>query len=561
MSNHLSWTSTLLRSFYSSGVRHAVISPGSRSTPLTIAAAIHSGLHKQVVLDERSAAFIALGTGKATGVPAILICTSGTAVANYLPAVIEAKESGVPMIILSADRPPNLREIGSSQTIDQIKIFGDYAVFFHEAGEPQYGDDDLNRLTYLGRQAVEAAIENGGAAHINLPFRKPLQPGEPELSLETEKNERDIRSTRPPNQAVAKKRIYLSEKATKLFTSSEKPLIVAGPANPHHALNRQLHHLSEVLKAPIIQEPGCGIRKSEFSVHRYEQYLRSALLRNQLKPDLIIRFGDQPFTKSMLTVFEQWRDVPVFYLTARRYRQDYAMSVSYFIECSADDDIEWDLNNRQDNNQWLSDWKSTDSEYDSFLKKECSRIQKLTDGHVFTNLMEKIGEEWNIMLSNSLIPRDMALFSSARPQQFVNRGAAGIDGIISTAAGIHASTAKPTICITGDLAFLHDSNALLSLKGSDLPPFVILIVNNGGGTIFRMLPIYRSKEIYDKYFETPQDVHIESLAQAHNIKYRKITSLSELNVIDLKSMTGYNVIEIITDPDESMKLRYTLWNS
>ena len=560
MSNHLRWTSTLFRSLFRAGVRHAVISPGSRSTPLTIALAIHPGFHKQVVLDERSAAFIALGIGKATGVPAILICTSGTALANYLPAVVEAKESGVPMIILSADRPPNLRGIGSSQTIDQIKIFGDHAAFFHEAGEPQFGDDDLNRLIYLGRQAVDAAKQIGGAAHINLPHRKPLEPDEAEMTLEAEINERIIRSTHNPNHSVSKRRIYLSVEAMNLLTSSQKPLIVAGPANPHHALNRQLHKLSQILRVPVVREPGSGISKSEFSIHRYEQYLRSESVRKQLKPDLIIRFGDQPFTKSLLTVSDEWRKVPVIHVSSRRYSQDYAMSVTHFIECLSDDEIRWEVNKRPVNDRWLSEWKMKDSEFDSILKKELSRIQKLTDGHVFSNIADQVGKDWNIMLSNSLIPRDMALFGSTGQAQFVNRGAAGIDGITSTAAGIHQASRKPTLCITGDLAFLHDSNALLSLKNKDLPPFIILIVNNGGGTIFRTLPIYDKREIYSEYFETPQDVSIESLARAHNIRYRKITSLSELSAFNLMDMKDYNAIEIKTDPDESMKLRNTLLN-
>src|SRR5690625_154803 len=170
------WSAHFLRNLLKNGMRHVVISPGSRSTPLTMAAAAQPHVQKQVILDERAAAFTALGIGKATGSPAMLICTSGTAAANYLPAVIEARKSGVPLILATADRPPHLRSTGANQAIDQLKLFGDYPVMFHEAGEPRLGKEDLNRLAMLARQASGAARDRRGPVHINFPFRKPLEP-------------------------------------------------------------------------------------------------------------------------------------------------------------------------------------------------------------------------------------------------------------------------------------------------------------------------------------------------------------------------------------------------
>jgi 2-succinyl-5-enolpyruvyl-6-hydroxy-3-cyclohexene-1-carboxylate synthase len=164
------------------------------------------------------------------------------------------------------------------------------------------------------------------------------------------------------------------------------------------------------------------------------------------------------------------------------------------------------------------------------------------------------------MLSNSLIPRDMALFGSPSPAQFVNRGAAGIDGITSTAVGIAKGSGKPVLCITGDIAFLHDSNALLSLRGQHSQPFVILVVNNGGGTIFRMLPVHQAKELYTPYFETPQSVDLESLAKAHGIGYRKITTQKQLDEFSFSSLSGVVLVEYVTDADASMELRKSLWN-
>jgi 2-succinyl-5-enolpyruvyl-6-hydroxy-3-cyclohexene-1-carboxylate synthase len=170
------WATTFLRELHACGVSQLVISPGSRSTPLTIAAYAHPGLKTHVVLDERSAAFMALGMGKSQGKPAGLVCTSGTAAANYYPAIIEARHSGVPLLVLTADRPPHLRNIGASQAIDQVKLFGDYPVFFHEAGEPVLEQQDVNRLKSVAAQSVSASLNRKGPVHINFPFRKPLEP-------------------------------------------------------------------------------------------------------------------------------------------------------------------------------------------------------------------------------------------------------------------------------------------------------------------------------------------------------------------------------------------------
>ncbi|NIV13412.1 MAG: 2-succinyl-5-enolpyruvyl-6-hydroxy-3-cyclohexene-1-carboxylic-acid synthase, partial [Aliifodinibius sp.] len=174
----LQWTNTFFRALYKYGIEHVVVSPGSRSTPLTLAVASNPHIQKHVILDERSAAFTALGIGKATNIPAVLVCTSGTALANYYPAVIEARQSGVPMVLATADRPPHLRATGANQAIDQLNMFGDYPVFFHEVGEPKPNKKDLKRLTILAQQSVSISREKRGPVHLNFPFRKPLEPTE-----------------------------------------------------------------------------------------------------------------------------------------------------------------------------------------------------------------------------------------------------------------------------------------------------------------------------------------------------------------------------------------------
>ena len=569
MSNHLRWTGELIRSLYKNGVRHAVISPGSRSTPITLAAAIHPGIKKKVVLDERSAAFIALGMAKASGVPALLICTSGTALANYFPAVVEARQSGVPMIILSADRPPHLRSVGSSQTIDQIKIFGDYTHFFHDTGEPVENDTDLNRIQYLGKQAVSISIEQNGPVHINLPFRKPLEPDQKSLTLETEKClkqfEEQHNSTAPP---LYEREIRPEEKITELLDKSVRPLVICGPADPSHPHERQIEILSHHLNAPVISEPGSSGFGSELNIHRFEQFLRYQKTLDLLKPDLIIRFGNQPFTKSILETLQKWNDIPLIHFHSRLDTQDHALSVTDQIQLMKNDTLNLSDISKEKNNDWHVLWKKQETNAESNLRLKLKETVGLTDGHVVQSISKQIDSEWKVMISNSFTVRDMALFGefSTVNNQYVNRGAAGIDGIISTASGILAATGKPTCVLTGDLAFFHDSNALLSLRSLDSAPLVIVIINNGGGTIFRMLPVYESEtiqipaQLYETYFETPQSAGIQKLAESASVSYIRISDIKNLQKLDLNQLSEHTIIECVTDADLSMKLRKQLWS-
>ena len=566
MANHLKWTSALIHTFYETGVRHAIISPGSRSTPITIAAAIHPGIDKKVVLDERSAAFIALGIGKQTGTPALLICTSGTALANYFPAVIEARESGVPLIILSGDRPPALRNTGSSQTIDQVKLFGNYTVFFHEAGEPKLESKNLKRLKYAANQAFVDSISSGGASHINLAFDKPLEPTERQLKTEINNLSKAEYSTRSTHE-TAVRTLELQTSIKGLISGAKKPLIIAGPSNPNQALNKNLLNLSEHLNAPIIAEPGSGLAGGRNTVKRYEQYLRNESIQEELKPDLILRFGDQPFTKSLLTVLELWSKTPVIHVHGRKSWQDHALSVNHTIILNKEDLISFDDIQKSTNNGWLNKWKTIDSEADKYKQKLLAEEDTLTDPHLFSHLGRQIGSTWNVMLSNSFPVRDMAMFGQPAVNLFVNRGAAGIDGIISTALGIHFSSKEATCAVVGDLAFLHDSNALYSMKYTE-SPFIIIVVNNGGGNIFKMLPIYNqdsansiSTELFNTYFETRQNTDVKSLAKASGLNYHLIDSLSDLEELQLNQYKRSTVVECKTESDASMRIRKKLWQS
>lgn len=552
-----------MSSFYNHGVRHAIISPGSRSTPLTLAAAIHPGIQKRVVLDERSAAFIALGIGKSTGIPALLICTSGTAVANYMPAVVEAKESGVPMILLTSDRPPKLRNLGSSQTVDQIKLFGDQAVFFHEAGEPVNQKEDLKRVEYLAKQAIDISIDSGGAAQINLPFRKPLEPTSEVFQEEKKKlEENTVLNDFIPS--FDRFEITLRNEVIDLISGSTRPILIAGPSDPQPALSRQIEQFATYLNAPVLAEPGSQLSNSTNEIVRFDQFIRNPLTRKDLQPDLIIRFGDQPYSSSLLWALEAWNKVPVVHITSRRPTQDHAMSVLHKVICRKQDSINLESIQSKRSKEWVDKWLLLDKQSSEKLEQKVNNQEKLTDGFVFKYFSNQLSDTWNVMLSNSLPARDMLTFGQSKKHQFVNRGAAGIDGVLSTALGIHFSSNRPTCCFIGDLAFLHDSNALYTLQQVSEPPFVAIVINNQGGNIFQMLPIHRKEdravpnEIYQTYFQTPQKTDVFHLAKASGINHQKIESIDSLQEFDLNSVDGSLILECVTDSKASMNLRIDL---
>ena len=555
------WSTVFLRELYNRGVDHIVISPGSRSTPLVIAAAAHPGFAKPVVLDERSAAFTALGIGKATGRPAALICTSGTAVANYFPAVIESRHSGIPLLILSADRPPNLRNIGASQAIDQLKLFGTYPVFFHEAGEPTTEPDDLKRLKMAAGQAVSRAIRHRGPAHINFPFRKPLEPG-PEFvtTVENENRENLDKGDPKPHVIRPSAQAGLSNDLAELLHQARRPLVAAGPMNPYEE-NEFITKTANVLNAPLLAETGLAGRTSGVVIHGFDGFLRNRDLRDTLSPDLVIRFGRSPVSKALSTFLGDL-DITHIHVDSHDEWQDANYATTHRVETEGQH-LELAPDEYSPDDTWLDSWKQAEAMFQTFKSGILSETGTLTDGHLFTHFSSRVPDNWNIFLSNSFPVRDYFLFSpSYHHPVYMNRGASGIDGILSTAIGATAATGKGGLLFIGDLAFLHDSNALLNAKLVQDFPLVVVIINNRGGNIFRMLPVAQNSDYFERYFETPQDVNFGKLVSSHGVPYHQIESLKSLESLVpdvLTDQPGLRIIECITDAAASMSLRKKLW--
>jgi 2-succinyl-5-enolpyruvyl-6-hydroxy-3-cyclohexene-1-carboxylate synthase len=549
----LQWTRTFFQAVQDYGVRHIIISPGSRSTPLTLAAASNPHFKKHVILDERSAAFTALGIGKASNIPAVLICTSGTALANYYPAVIEARQSGVPMILATADRPPHLRATGANQAIDQLKIFGDYPVFFHEVGEPRLEDQDLNRLKLLGQQAVSISQEQRGPVHLNFSFRKPL---EPEQLNQVPKDPNSLNSTSDFTQ----NKIQLSESLQEKISASKRPLIIVGPLAPKDDIN-SIAEMAEQINAPILTESAIDHSNS---ISGFSGFLRNDDLRADVEPDLILRFGFQPISKSLEWGLKEWKPAKHYHFASTHEWQDATSTGAQRIAWMGQK-IQWDNISSDTTSGWLEHWKSAEQKFEGYFKKYIVQESSLTDGAIYHHLTPQIKNNHFLAVSNSFPARDVHLFGhqSGKISLYQNRGVSGIDGVTSTAIGISLALNQPGILFTGDLAFLHDTNALLNHKELE-HPLTIVIINNLGGSIFKMLPVQQHEKYFKSYFETPQSADIGKLAGAYGIPYHNIDSLSQLHKIEfskwLNQHPGLSIIECQTDADASMALRKKLWN-
>ncbi|MEL7834900.1 2-succinyl-5-enolpyruvyl-6-hydroxy-3-cyclohexene-1-carboxylic-acid synthase [Fodinibius sp. Rm-B-1B1-1] len=555
----LRWANTFFKHLSSSGVQHVVISPGSRSTPLTLAAAINPRLKKQVILDERSAAFTALGIGKATNMPAALICTSGTALANYHPAVIEARQSGVPLILATADRPPHLHATGANQAIDQLKIFGDYPVFFQNVGEPQTGDKDIKRLRMLAQQSVSISREKRGPVHLNFPFRKPLEPTtdyQQKIQQEYIKSNDDSEGHTPEVSTG----ITLDDSFQQQISSAQKPLIIVGPLAPGDDTT-SIVELANKINAPILSEPSIS---SQQVIHSFAGFLRNESLRTQLAPDMILRFGFQPTDKSLELALDQWSPNHHVHFASTTSWQDATLSNSQRIAWMGKKFSTTGISS-QTKSQWSNQWKDAAKQFASHYRNIISQKNTLTDGVIYHRLTPQLTDQHFVMASNSFPARDIHLFGeqASNIPLFVNRGASGIDGITSTAMGISRGLQKSGVLFTGDLAFLHDTNALLNHRNME-QSLAIVVINNNGGSIFRMLPIANNQKHFETYFETPQQANINKLAETYDIPYHSVETISALNKIDLPEFLstnhGLSILECKTNPDASMELRKKLWD-
>ncbi|MGB0347704.1 MAG: 2-succinyl-5-enolpyruvyl-6-hydroxy-3-cyclohexene-1-carboxylic-acid synthase [Balneolaceae bacterium] len=552
------WSTLFVRSLYEQGITRIIISPGSRSTPLTLAFIAHPGFTKIINIDERSAAFMALGMSKVDKVPTCLLCTSGSAVANYFPAIIEASQSNIPLLVLSADRPPHLRGIGASQTIDQLKIFGDYPVFFHEIGEPKESNNSILRLERAAIQAVHQAVSLKGVSHLNFAFSKPFEPSNEFLEIVKSDNEKQAKK-KFSNSLIQNQTHILPSDFWVKITDSNQPLIIAG-CDIDSDLGNSIQNLAKVLNAPILIEPGSNLSSSKYTVTGFDGFLRNQNISEELTPDLILRFGRDPVSKALQNYLNDNAGVRQIRFVVNGEITDESLTADEFIY--VDEGFEITEVESNADKEWIRSWRRHQKSYYSQKERLMFPTSPLTDGYVFHTISSLIPSKSFTMLSNSFPIRDMALFGDYDGKEiYVNRGTAGIDGILSTAIGLSKVSKKTGVLFIGDIAFLHDSNALLKLHEIE-DPLKIVVLNNGGGSIFKMLPINEHKNEFSDYFETPHNVSLAALCRAHKIDHTLISRPEQIipTFESLIERPGAHIFECMTDAEDSMDLRRILWD-
>lgn len=583
------YIAALVDEFYQLGVRHAVFSPGSRSTTMAMLFKEHEGFETYMNIDERSASFMALGIAKAHKEPTVLVCTSGSAVAHYLPAVLEAQYSGVPLIILSADRPHTLLHVGAPQTVDQHKIFGTAVNYYEELAVPQ----EAHYYTYprqVARKAYMKAMDTKkGPVHINVPLFEPLVP---ELSRNHfEAGRSSFKVVKPNYGSVFDCRhendlTHINtatdiahgpnskEKTNNLLEKFERILILAGPQIDIDEANT-IRSFGEALQAPILADPLSNVRRrynsegnqsskecvdaSNVVISTYDALLAGQALWHELKPDCVIQFGQIVVSKRVQQMIASWTDAEYIEVNPTMDSMNPTGKTTMHVQASIDVFTHlYGKNNRADT--YLNIWQRLEQEGKKQLSLAIDEPHCF-EGRTIRELQEYIPEDGQIFVANSMTIRDFDYFwfsGESKAVLFGNRGVNGIDGTISTALGL-ATNGKPTYLVTGDLSLFHDLNGLAVAKTHNLN-LTIILHNNDGGGIFEYLPQKGTKH-FDYLFSTSQGLDYSGAAKLYGCGYTKISSPDELSSVlaNVSQETGVHIIEILTNREYSRELhkKYT----
>ncbi|WP_164668289.1 2-succinyl-5-enolpyruvyl-6-hydroxy-3-cyclohexene-1-carboxylic-acid synthase [Virgibacillus doumboii] len=560
------YTANFVDELSKSGITNAVISPGSRSTPLAMTLTEHPDINQWVVIDERSAAFFALGLAKKTKRPVAIICTSGTAAANYFPAIVEAHYSRVPLIVLTADRPHELRDVGAPQAIEQIKLYGDYVKWFQEMALPEADFSMLEYARSKASRAVNTAQEgNAGPVHLNFPLREPLIP---DFTLENLWSQKDVQAYYPANTG---KRRLSNEQINQLrekLQSYQKGLIVCGPHMESNIADSVVKLAAE-WGLPVLADPLSQVRSGKHQkdnvIEGYDAILRNEAIREQLKPDYIIRFGAMPVSKPYLFYVKEHRDTKQFIVETEAGYREPAGNRTEFIYADpvvlCNDLV--DSSDVTSNANWLETWQ-TMNQVAKKLLLENEDTQLLTEGNAVRNLMEVIPDKSSVYVGNSMSVRDLDTFFMTTPKTveiLANRGANGIDGMVSSGAGAAAS-GDPVTLLLGDLSFFHDSNGMLAAKHYNLNLTVLLINNNGGG-IFSFLPHVNHEKHFEALFGTPLDIDFQQMVEMYGGSYINVHTEPELKdaLYSSYQSQGLTVIEVKTERTANMEWHRNKWQN
>ena len=554
------------------GVDHAFISPGSRSTPLALAIRQQTGIESSVVLDERSAGFLALGAAQASGLPVVVLCTSGSAAANLHPAIAEADEAAVPLIVLTADRPPELRGIGAGQTIDQLKLYGAAVRWFCEVGIHEADDSGLLHFRSVACRAFAAAAgePRPGPVHLNVAWREPLAPTQErtavtassELALQG-RGEAPLTAVTPPARGAGAK---LFERLTERLADVPRGLIVAGRQTDPR-LAPVVAQLAASTGYPILPEPTSQLRLGDHDRSRvvwaYDSIARAQ--PDLLAPDLVLRFGDMPTSKPLREWIAATEPDQIVLAPHGWYEPTRMASEIVRADPAA---VAAGLVKRLGSGRaagaavhWTADWLRAGELAGAAIKAELSIDDEPSEPGLQLRLGELYADGDVVYTASSMPIRDQEAFlpiGLAAAKFLSNRGANGIDGLVSSGAGAAIASGRPTWIVTGDLGLVHDAAGLAAV--TDAPgPVRVVVVNNDGGGIFEFLPqaeIVRRDE-FETLFATPSPIEPARLAGAYGVPHRQIEDLGQLAAA---AEGGSGIIELRTKLRQNVELHRRLWD-
>ncbi len=539
-------TYLLLRAFCDElarcGMRRACTSPGSRCTPIVLSLVGEPRIECFSHIDERCAGFFALGAAKAAGVPVAVTCTSGTAAANLAPAVIEAGQAGVPLVVLTADRPPELREVGAGQTIDQVKLYGDAVKWFFEVGVHDAVPGRLRWMRTLACRAYWTALEGRpGPVHLNFPLREPLVLDEPlpddstgradELPYVVREPPGELRATPGPGPHP-----------------SGRMLVVAGAGAPDPgglAAYAARHGI------PLLADPLSGARRGEGAIAHYDLLLRKAGFGDEHRPDFVFRLGDLPTSKPLRGWLASLGEVPQIAFDPHGSWHDPDAVVGMRLRSRLPQPEQLQVAPG-----WLDSWREADAAAAGAIAGALK--DALSEPLVARELGRSLPAEATLYLASSMPIRDAESYMEARagaPRMLSNRGANGIDGTVSSAFGAAATSAGPTVLLVGDVALVHDLGGLLAVRRLELS-LTIVVLNNDGGGIFHFLPVAGEGKPFEEHVATPHGLDFESAATLYGCGYERPESVAELRAALGRSLTSEatTIIEVRTDRERNLAL-------
>lgn len=548
------------------GVKKAVISPGSRSTPLAMLMAEHPELSCYMNIDERSAGFFALGLAKENKKPVVLVCTSGTAAANYYPAIVEARYSRVPLIVLTADRPHELRDVGAPQAIDQIQLYGNYPKWFVDVALPEEIAGMYRYVrTIAGRAVAASTSQPAGVVHLNFPFREPLVPN---LGLSNLWEMEDDRSSYL-HTTIGQPELSIQQvqAVSNFMNGVTKGLIICGEQNDP-AFSSAVKKLSDKLKFPILADPLSQLRSGKGDkqgiIEGYDSILKDNDIMNALKPDLIIRFGPMPVSKPLMLMLKNNPDITQIIVDPSEEYRDPTLNASHMVVCNHTTFCEGLLGNLEEtvSNTYYDNWILSNQVFQDMIEHELANINDLFEGKIVRELQHVLPDSSRLVVGNSMPIRDVDTFFRNTDKDIcvlANRGANGIDGVVSTALGISAVSADPTFLLIGDLSFFHDLNGLLAAKMNHLDMTVILVNNDGGG-IFSFLPQSNEEKHFETLYGTPIGIDFSKAVEMYQGEYVKINSWADLRIYfqEKWSKKGLKVVEIETNRTTRVKIHRDL---